>query len=113
MKASALRRKMSLPEVLLWQELRRCPKGLRFRRQHPAGRYILDFYCATRRLAVEIDGSSHNGQAQWQHDQPRDAWLAGQGVLVLRIAAAHVLADVTGTAGSIVTMAMARPDISA
>ena len=53
-RARTLRRKMTLPEVLLWQELRGGRlNGLHFRRQHPVGPYILDFFCAAARLAVE------------------------------------------------------------
>ena len=53
--ARKLRRHMSLPEIVLWQALRkRGQSGLRFRRQHPLGPYILDFYCPAVRLAVEV-----------------------------------------------------------
>jgi very-short-patch-repair endonuclease len=93
-RARALRRKMTLPEVVLWQELRGARfKRLRFRRQHPIGTYILDFYCAAARLAVEIDGSSHDHEQQVRHDERRDRWLAGENVRVLRIAARDVLRD--------------------
>ncbi|WP_347233084.1 endonuclease domain-containing protein [Sphingomonas glacialis] len=51
---------MSLPEVLLWQVLRTRPDGHRFRRQAPAGDYVLDFYCAPARLAIEVDGEAHS-----------------------------------------------------
>ncbi|MEQ1640549.1 MAG: DUF559 domain-containing protein, partial [Novosphingobium sp.] len=44
LRARELRASMSLPEVVLWKELRKRPGGFKFRRQHPAGRYILDFY---------------------------------------------------------------------
>ena len=50
-KARQLRRQMSLPEALLWRLLRRAPDGIAFRRQHPIGPYVLDFYCAARKLA--------------------------------------------------------------
>jgi very-short-patch-repair endonuclease len=85
---------MSLPEILLWQDLRRgglC--GLQFRRQHPVGPYILDFYCALARLAVEVDGSGHQTPEQADHDQRRDAWLNQNGIRVLRVYAPDVLAD--------------------
>lgn len=59
-RANTLRRAMTLPEVLLWRELKQRPAGLKFRRQHPAGRYVLDFYCAKLALAIEIDGSAHD-----------------------------------------------------
>jgi very-short-patch-repair endonuclease len=110
-KARALRRQLTLPEVLLWQQLRLGPAGLRFRRQHPAGRYILDFYCATRLLAVEVDGMSHDREAQWQHDVERDAWLAGHGIFVLRMPAQDVLADCADVAARIVTTALSRADV--
>ncbi len=85
---------MTLPEVILWQELRRGrSKGLQFRRQHPIGPYILDFFCPAARLALEIDGSSHDNEQQYQHDERRDEWLAARGINVLRIAAAEVLRD--------------------
>ena len=89
-----LRRKMTLPEVVLWQELRRGKlKGLQFRRQHPIGPYILDFYCSAARLAIEIDGSSHASDVQAKHDQRRDRWLRDKGITVVRVGAADVLRD--------------------
>ncbi|MBB4101389.1 endonuclease domain-containing protein [Sphingomonas kyeonggiensis] len=95
-RAATLRQSMSLPEVLLWQELRKRPSGLRFRRQHPAGRYVLDFYCPRHRLAIEVDGEAHSRGDRPRRDAVRDEWLRAQGVRVCRLAAAEVLAD-TGT----------------
>lgn len=95
-RARGLRRQMSLPEVVLWQALRRGRlAGLRFRRQHPIGPYILDFYCAAARLAVEVDGLAHDTADQAQHDECRRAWLAARGMTVLRVTAADVLRDET------------------
>ena len=84
---------MSLPEVLLWMALRkRQAGGLRFRRQHPIGPYILDFYCEAVRLAVEIDGEGHlHGDPT--RDERRDSWVAAQGVSTLRFIARDVLAS--------------------
>jgi very-short-patch-repair endonuclease len=98
--ARALRRTMSLPEVLLWRELRTRPDGLKFRRQHPAGPYVLDFYCVGARLAIEIDGEAHDRGDRPARDEARDAWLKAERVIVLRIPAAEVLKDV----GAITTM---------
>ena len=89
--ARTLRREMSLPEVLLWQQLRRQATGYKWRKQHPAGPYILDFYCDALRLCVEVDGEAHNRDGRPQKDARRDAWLAGQGMLILRIPAVEVL----------------------
>jgi very-short-patch-repair endonuclease len=92
-RAKNLRRKMSLPEVLLWRAVRADATGVRLRRQHPIGPYILDFFCTESRLAIEIDGASHGGDDAQQYDDRRDAWLVGQGVRMLRISARHVLSD--------------------
>jgi very-short-patch-repair endonuclease len=79
-RARELRRQMSLPEVVLWQALRNVRlAGLRFRRQHPIGPYILDFYCPAARLALEVDGFAHYSIAEAYRDERRQAWLAQQG----------------------------------
>lgn len=74
---------MTEAESRLWQRLRaRQIYGLKFRRQHPIGRYILDFACIEIRLAIEVDGGQHNDlQAQ---DSARTEWLETQGWKVLR-----------------------------
>ncbi len=69
-------------ERLLWDLLRdRRLDGLKFRRQTPLGRYIVDFLCLRHRLIVEADGPSHEDSL---HDQDRDAWLRSQGFRVMR-----------------------------
>ena len=91
-RARALRRALTLPEVVLWQALRGGRVGgLRFRRQHPVGPYVLDFYCPSARLAVEVDGAAHDLPEQAARDRRRDAWLADQGIRGLRVLAADVL----------------------
>jgi very-short-patch-repair endonuclease len=93
---------MSLPEVLLWQAVRRkALAGLRFRRQAPMGPFILDFYCEEVRLAVEVDGHGHNVGDQPERDERRDEWLARQGVRVLRLPAELVLKDIESALGTI------------
>ncbi|HWH17889.1 MAG TPA: endonuclease domain-containing protein [Allosphingosinicella sp.] len=93
-RARELRRSMSLPEVLLWRELRRRPNGFKFRRQHAAGPYVLDFFCHEVSLAVEIDGEAHSRGDHPAHDANRDLVLNKLGIRTLRIPARHVLADV-------------------
>jgi very-short-patch-repair endonuclease len=105
-KARNLRREMSLPEVLLWRELRKRPGGLKFRRQHPAGPYILDFACLECRLAIEIDGETHGRGGAAVHDEVRDEWLANQGYRTLRIPARDVLGNLDG----VVRMLAIRPN---
>ncbi|MDB5670096.1 MAG: hypothetical protein JWO25_1055, partial [Alphaproteobacteria bacterium] len=70
--ARGLRREMSLPEVLLWTRLRRRPQGFKFRRQQPAGRYVLDFYCHEAGLAIEVDGEAHDRGDRPQRDAERN-----------------------------------------
>ena len=101
-RARALRRMLSLPEVILWRALRgRRLDGLRFRRQHPVGPYILDFYCEDARLAVEVDGSGHDHPDQGRHDARRTDWLGLRGIAVMRIAARDLLGNLEGVAGAI------------
>ena len=92
--ARTLRREMSLPEGLLWRELRQRPGGYRFRKQHPVGRFSLDFACLSARLAIEIDGISHDMGDQPERDKARDAWLLEHGFTVLRIPASEVLKNI-------------------
>jgi very-short-patch-repair endonuclease len=93
-RARQLRREMTLPEVLLWEQIRGGRlNGLRFRRQHPIGPYILDFYCASARMAVEIDGAGHDHESQWTHDKRRDRWLGENRIRVLRTPARDILND--------------------
>ena len=94
MRAREQRRRPTLPEGLLWQALRGRPGGLKFRRQHPFGWYITDFYCPAAKLVVEVDGVSHDMGNRPQHDEARDQWLEEQGLRVLRFRAADVMNDV-------------------
>ena len=95
--AKQLRAKLSLPEGLLWRALKaRGLEGLRFRRQHPIGPYVLDFYCEAARLCVEVDGHSHGAADRPERDARRDRWLADQGVRTLRLRAGYVLDEIDG-----------------
>ena len=92
--ARRLRREMTLPEVVLWSRLRQGRlDGLLFRRQHPIGPYVADFYCPAARLSIEIDGAAHSAPERIEHDARRDEWLAARGAATLRFAAVDVLKD--------------------
>jgi very-short-patch-repair endonuclease len=84
---------MSPAEVKLWCELRQRPGGLKFRHQHPAEAFSLDFYCAAARLVIEVDGEAHNRGDQPAFDETRDAFLARFGLQTLHIPAAWLYAD--------------------
>ena len=92
----ALRRTMSLPEVLLWQQLKGKATGRKWRKQHPAGQYSLDFYCDGAKLCVEVDGEAHDRGDRPAKDAARDAWLAAHGVATLRIPAREILNNMEG-----------------
>ena len=92
--ARKLRSEMSLPESLLWQELRKRPGELKFRRQHPAGHYVLDFYCAKAKLAIEVDGAGHDSADAARRDANRSAFLMARGVATLRVPARVILENV-------------------
>ncbi|MBV8686277.1 MAG: endonuclease domain-containing protein [Alphaproteobacteria bacterium] len=100
-----LRRAMSLPEVLLWRELKQRPGGLKFRRQHPAGPYTADFFCHEARLIVEVDGEAHQRGDRPHRDMRRDAWFEARRFRVLRIAAVEVLSDIEAAILGIVAAA--------
>ncbi len=79
--------------------------GHRFRRQHPIGPYILDFFCAEEKLCVEVDGYSHDSPQAAAHDERRTDWLAQQGIRVLRIPATEVMENMDGVLKAIVLAA--------
>jgi len=93
-RARKLRSELTLPERKLWDELRKRPGGFKFRRQHPAGDYVLDFYCAKARLAIEVDGFAHDSTQAAARDARRSGWLRSQKVATTRIAARLILDDV-------------------
>ena len=79
-----LRNQLTRPEAHLWYCLRRNQLGMRFRRQHGIGGYIVDFYCPGAGLVVEIDGDSHYVDSAKVKDRVRDDYLASLGLNVLR-----------------------------
>lgn len=122
-RAKELRIRMTQAEVLLWERLRRgAPnplkgestdalkgestrpqgasalditlKSFRFRRQHPIGRFIADFYCHKARLVIELDGAIHEGQEQKSYDKSREEKLKLLGLTVLRFDNAQVENDI-------------------
>ncbi len=107
-RARQLRRTLSKPEAMLWSLLRTAPGGFKFRRQHPAGPYVLDFYCAKAALAIEIDGYAHDTGDRPEHDLRRDLWLREHRIETLRIPARAVLDDAVQVADGIMRLIAAR-----
>ena len=99
-RAQKLRKSMTKEERRLWYEyLHNYP--CRFRRQVVFGNYILDFYCAAAKLAVELDGSQRYGPDGQQYDAKRTAFLNGLGIQVLRFSNLDVLRNLDGVCQSI------------
>ena len=92
--ARKLRAEMTPPEIALWQALRARPGGHKFRRQHPAGPYVLDFFCTKARLAIEVDGIAHDIASVIAKDAVRSRFLRDNGIATTRIPAKLVLEDI-------------------
>jgi len=92
-----LRRNATKAEKKLWYFLQRGQmQGFSFRRQHPFGRYVVDFYCAPLKLAVEVDGGQHDECPQRLRDRRRLHWLRSKGITVIRFWNNEVLENIEG-----------------
>jgi very-short-patch-repair endonuclease len=104
--ARRLRRDMTDAERKLWANLRhRQLEGAKFRRQHPLGNYVLDFYCEACRLVVEVDGSQHTPEG----DAARTAWLDAHGCRVIRFGNLDVLKQLPDVLETIRTALLESP----
>lgn len=92
--ARAMRRAPTQAEEVLWGALRDRQMGVKFRRQHPVGQFILDFWCADMRLAVELDGEIHDEQAE--RDAERTRILEAHHYRIVRFRNEEVLNDLDG-----------------
>lgn len=102
-KARYLRKNQTDAESLLWSRLRaRQLTGIKFRRQHPIGPYVLDFYCAEAHLAVEVDGSQHLELIAINQDQARTKFLENKSIKVIRFWNHEVLENLDAVLESII-----------
>ncbi|MEK6803806.1 MAG: endonuclease domain-containing protein [Nitrospirota bacterium] len=105
-----LRSNMTGPEARLWSRLRaRQFFGLKFRRQHGIGPYIVDFYCPEQSLVIEVDGDSHAPADQILKDQQRDRYLLSLGLQVIRYNNDDVLKNVAGVLENLQRTISSRP----
>ncbi len=102
-RARRLRHNLTEVEMQLWQKLRDRQLGVDFRRQHPAGSFVLDFYSPALRLAIELDGGQHAQTNAISRDRERAHWLAERGVTLLRFWNTDVSQNLTGVLESIAT----------
>ncbi len=80
-----LRKKMTPAEAFLWTQLKaRKLDNIRFTRQHSIGYYIVDFYCASEKLIIELDGAYHNTPKVQEYDRKRTVYLESVGYKVIR-----------------------------
>jgi very-short-patch-repair endonuclease len=110
-RARELRTSMSDAERKLWHALRARQVDARFRRQHPIGRYVVDFVCLERRLVVEVDGGQHTDNAHIADDARRDQWLAAEGYRVLRVTTTDVYTNIAGVLDTIWAVLQELPSV--
>jgi very-short-patch-repair endonuclease len=106
--ARQFRKRMSPSEIALWRVLRLRPEGLQFRRQHPFGPFVFDFFCKAAAVAIEIDGVAHDFGDRPQRDERRDCWALTQGIQTIRIAAGDVRTNLEGVVAHIVNRCLER-----
>ncbi len=83
--AKKLRRNATVGERILWFHLRnRKVEGLKFKRQHPIGRFVVDFVCTDKKLVIEVDGATHMSEEAIRRDRNRQNWLEENGYVVMR-----------------------------
>ena len=105
-----LRRESTGAELLLWRLLRgRQLAGAKFRRQHPVGPYVLDFYCPQQRVGVEADGGQHLTPAGLAKDEVRTRYLEGKGIRVLRFTDLQILRERASVLEAIVQAVAGEP----
>ncbi len=95
-----LRRNQTPQEIILWSKLRRGNLDLKFKRQFSVGPYVLDFYCPQKKLAIEIDGSQHLENKEY--DTERTEYLSILGIKVLRFWNNEINANIDGVVVKII-----------
>ena len=95
-----LRNNSTPQEILLWLKLKNSQLGFKFRRQHSIGGYIADFYCPSKKLVIEIDGSQHF--INKEYDENRSNYFKGLDIKVLRFTNAEINTNIDGVIDSII-----------
>ena len=99
---------MSPTEIRLWRVLRLRPEGLQFRKQHPFGACVFDFFCKAAGVPIEVDGLAHDMGDNPARDERRDTWVRSQGIETIRIAAEDVRNNLEGVVTHIVQSCLER-----
>lgn len=90
-KAKELRNNVTHAEMLLWGYLKTKPFGFKFRRQHPLGNYIADFFCYKLKLIIAVDGSVHEKEEVKKNDERRQEIIEAEGIRVVRFTNSEVI----------------------
>ena len=99
-RAKEIRVEQTLAETKIWKIIRnRQLGGYKFRRQHPIGRFIVDFFCEQAHLIIELDGDSHADQVEYDRD--RTKWLQDRGYHVIRFTNRQVHQNLEGVAENV------------
>lgn len=110
--ARTFRSNLTRHEARMWAWLKTLRRdGFHIRRQAPFRGCFLDFVCFNRRLVIELDGAGHGEESQRQHDQVRDAVLAREGFLVLRLRNRSLDEDMAGVCNQILQTLSTRPPV--
>ena len=109
-RARELRNNSTPSESALWEYLKTKPYGIKFRRQHPYSNYILDFYCHSLKLVIELDGSIHSQPVIKVNDEKRQQHLETDGLTVLRFTNDVVETDFEGVKKEIENFIIKRRD---
>ena len=113
-RAEALRKNQTRTELILWDYLKQKPLGYKFRRQHPLGIYISDFYCHPLKLVIEVDGGVHQEEEVAMYDVERQKNLEAAGLRFLRFTDKQVLYELEAIITTIendIKRASASPEI--
>lgn len=84
LKARYLRKRGTEAEKILWEEIRNNNLGIKFRRQHPIGNFVVDFCALKYKLVIEIDGSVHKSNDAKEYDEMRTKVLEEEGIVLMR-----------------------------
>ncbi|MBU1708131.1 endonuclease domain-containing protein [bacterium] len=107
-----MRKEPTTGERLLWQHLHSGQLGVKFRRQHPIGPFIVDFYAPDANLVVEVDGDSHADNGQAEYDNKRDVYLQMLGLQVIRYPDRAVKSNIENVLEDIVKLLPTPPPAS-
>ncbi|MDD3302895.1 MAG: endonuclease domain-containing protein [Candidatus Gracilibacteria bacterium] len=98
-----LRINQTKPEEVFWNKVRNKQFfGLKFRRQYSLGRYILDFYCHSLKICIELDGDSHYGEESIEYDEIRTEFLKSAGIKVIRFTNKEIMNNIEGVLESLI-----------